>query len=119
MVFFARTILQILVFYSIKNSGQDFSTEYMTDCFSDFWERGVHETVFGEDEKPGKIKDDGIGLIKTYHETVSPTIQPVQVFRASPSKLDFPLPTLHTLRMYGPDEDDSLFCTASRSLLVQ
>ena len=51
----------------------------MIDCFNDFWERDVLETVFEEGEKPGKVKDDGIGLIKTYHETVSPTIQPVQV----------------------------------------
>ena len=45
------------------------------------WDKQESETVFKEHEKPGKIKDDGVRLITTYHEAISPTIQPVHVER--------------------------------------
>jgi putative RecB family exonuclease len=55
---------------------EDLPVEEVTDLFSDHWESEVKETVFEEGEKPGKVKDEGINIIKTYHQDISPTIQP-------------------------------------------
>ncbi len=58
---------------------QDLPIEQWTDFFSDNWEKGASETSFEKDEKPGVIKDEGVKLIKTYHELIAPKIQPVSV----------------------------------------
>jgi putative RecB family exonuclease len=63
------------------NTRQNLSLEYITDVFSDIWERSIKDTFFSEDEKPGKIKDEGIKLVKTYHENIAPNIQPAYVER--------------------------------------
>ncbi len=47
---------------------QDLPLDFWTDYFSDTWQKSLEETVFEKDEKPGDMKDDGIKLIKTYHE---------------------------------------------------
>jgi len=60
-------------------SHRDLPLEQLTDLFSDSWEKKASETLFEEDEKPGKIKDEGIGLVKVYHREVAPNIQPVYV----------------------------------------
>lgn len=73
---------------------EDLPVEQVTDLFSDFWEADVKETLFDEDEKPGKVKDEGVGLITTYHSRVSPTIQPKVVekdFELSFENVDYTL----------------------------
>ena len=58
---------------------EDLPIDYLTDLFSDTWESEVKETLFEEDEKPGKIKDEGVNILRIYHKIVSPKIQPVYV----------------------------------------
>jgi CRISPR/Cas system-associated exonuclease Cas4 (RecB family) len=60
----------------------DLPTQEVLDAFSDDWERRLQreEVVFG-DEKPGQVKDVGIGLVAAYQETTAPTVQPCMVER--------------------------------------
>ena len=73
---------------------KDLPLEYLKDFFSDLWDIEAKETQFDKDEKPGKVKDEGINLLTLYHKTHSPKIQPVSVeeefeleFENSPLKL--------------------------------
>lgn len=45
-------------------SHHDLSISDVTDIFSGYWEQQVPETQFGKDEKPEKLKDQGVGLIR-------------------------------------------------------
>jgi len=66
--------------YSQKiQTRQDLPLEHITDLFSDFWDEESKEAVFEADEKPGKVKDDGINLVRVYHRQVAPSLQPVYV----------------------------------------
>lgn len=66
--------------YSQKiNSKEDLPVSKVADIFSDSWESDVKETVFEEGEKPGKVKDEGVNIIKIYQQGISPTIQPKMV----------------------------------------
>jgi RecB family exonuclease len=58
---------------------QDLPLNYLKDYFSDVWEIEAKETQFEKDEKPGKIKDEGINLVSVYHKTHSPKILPISV----------------------------------------
>lgn len=60
-------------------SRRDMPVSDMTDAFSDHWDREVQETLFEENEYPGELKDQGVGLLSMYHEKVAPGIQPVEV----------------------------------------
>lgn len=60
---------------------QDYSLEYWKDCFSDKWDNLAPDTNFRDNEKPGKLKDDGIRLLGHYHENLAPGIQPRDVER--------------------------------------
>lgn len=62
-------------------SYKDLPLSDVTDIFSEHWEREKQETIFQKSEKPGKIKDDGVGLLKTYFENVAPNVQPMEVER--------------------------------------
>jgi len=73
---------------------KDLPLEYLKDYFSDIWDIEAKETQFEEDEKPGKVKDEGINLVSIYHKTHSPHIIPISVeeefeleFENSPLKL--------------------------------
>ena len=73
---------------------KDLPLQYLKDYFSDIWDIEAKETQFEEDEKPGKVKDEGINLISVYHKTHSPQIIPISVeeefeleFENSPLKL--------------------------------
>lgn len=57
-------------------SKKDLSAGEVLDLFSARWEKEAKETEFKKDEKPGKIKDDGVKMIDIYHKQVSPTIMP-------------------------------------------
>jgi len=60
---------------------EDLSLSDMTDRFSDHWEREAQLTLFGEDQKPGTLKDQGIQLLQPYHKEIAPNVQPVEVER--------------------------------------
>ena len=60
-------------------SRQDLPIAQVTDLFADSWEAQVKDTIFGDDEKAGEFKDDGVGLIAAYQKEVAPTIQPQMV----------------------------------------
>ncbi len=63
--------------YSQKiESKQDLPAEKVLDLFSDRWEKEAAETIFGEDEKAGVVKDTGVKMVALYHDQISPTIQP-------------------------------------------
>lgn len=68
--------------YTQKITSQtDLPLDAIKSAFSDCWDRDEKETVFDSDEKPGNIKDEGIGLLSAYHDKVSPTITPKIVER--------------------------------------
>jgi len=52
-------------------SYEDLSLSDMTDIFDYHWEQETKEAEFKPNEDPGKLKDQGIDLIKTYHENIS------------------------------------------------
>ncbi len=61
-----------------KETQQDLPTEQMVDEFSTAFEietETVEPTEFKEEPK-GQVKDMGVRIIKTYHATISPKIQP-------------------------------------------
>ena len=47
--------------------------------FSADFDTRKHETLWEKDEKSGKIKDEGVGLLSVYHKTVTPKVQPLHV----------------------------------------
>lgn len=88
-----HSALEINYSQKIKTK-EDLSVNQVKDLFSDLWEADVKETLFEEGEKPGQVKDEGIGLITTYHKQVSPTIQPKVVekeFELSFQNVDYTL----------------------------
>lgn len=88
-----HSALEVNYIRKIKTK-DDLPIKQLTDLFSDFWDSGVKETVFEEDEKPGQVKDEGIGLISAYHKQVSPAIQPKIVekeFELSFQNVDYTL----------------------------
>ncbi len=62
-------------------TGHDIIIPHITELFSEYWEREVRETEFRNGENPGKLKDDGVNLLKAYFDQVAPDIQPVEVER--------------------------------------
>jgi putative RecB family exonuclease len=81
--------------YSQKiTSKQDLPGEKILDLFSDRWEKEAVETLFSEDEKAGMVKDDGVKMVRAYHDQISPTIQPRLVeheFNLSFENVDYTL----------------------------
>lgn len=62
-------------------SMQDLRVNDVEDIFSTEWERLKPDTEFLPDEKPEKLKDDGVRMIDMYHGTVANIIQPIAVER--------------------------------------
>ena len=62
-------------------SHQDLSVSDISDIFCEDWKTQARETAFAKGEKPGKLKDQGVELLKAYFEEVAPTIQPIDVER--------------------------------------
>lgn len=58
---------------------QDLPKDWVMDVFDDVYEDLVLETKWKENEDRGKVKDQGYDMLSEYHQTVAPTIQPVQV----------------------------------------
>jgi len=66
--------------YSQKiGSHQDLPVGDICDVYSENFEFLKKETLWLPDENPGKIKDEGYGLIKTYQKEIAPSIQPATV----------------------------------------
>ena len=62
-----------------KESREDLPVSDVLDKFSTEFDHRKHETVWVEDEKPGVVKDRGIGLLREYQRVVAPPTQPKQV----------------------------------------
>ena len=58
---------------------KDLKEKDITDIFSQEFSSGKKQVIWSKDEKPGKIKDYGINIVKTYHTQMSPSIQPAHV----------------------------------------
>ena len=62
-------------------SREDLPVDSCLDMFSDSWNERLssEELIIWEDRYPEEYKDQGIGLVKEYRETVSPAVQPTKV----------------------------------------
>lgn len=61
-------------------SRTDLPVADVLDAYSDSYDAEIKDGFqVREDEKPGEIKDAGVGLVKVYHAEVAPTIQPAIV----------------------------------------
>jgi len=71
-----------------KKSKRDLKIKTILDVYSQSFDLGAKETEWKEDEKPGKVKDQGVDLLNVYHENISPKIQPMEVEQKY--EVDFP-----------------------------
>lgn len=63
-----------------KQTRIDLPINKVLDFYSAYFEQTKHEEeIDWEGENPGKLKDEGVGLIKLYHQEVAPDIQPISV----------------------------------------
>jgi len=69
-------------------SHRDLPISDVTDIYSNHWEQEAREALFGDGEKPGKLKDQGVQMLTTYFDSVAPHIQPVDVEREFLVKAD-------------------------------
>jgi hypothetical protein len=67
---------------------RDYRLDYVTDIFSDEFNKLRKETEFGKKEKPGELKDLGVKMVKSYHSTIAPKVKPKTVQRVI--TVDFP-----------------------------
>lgn len=51
-------------------------TEQLLDCFSDKWAELSALVEDWEDEKPGRVKDAGVALVRLYNEKFAPAVKP-------------------------------------------
>jgi len=66
--------------YSQKiESHKDLKASDMTEIFSSEFNSRKDDTEWKEGEDSGKMKDHGVKIIETYHEKVSPIVQPTMV----------------------------------------
>ena len=75
-------------------SHKDLSLPEVLDRFSTDFDYRKHETLWQKDEKPPKIKDEGVGLLSVYHKDVAPKVQPSHVehkFKVTFENFDVPL----------------------------
>jgi hypothetical protein len=68
--------------YQAQIDGERPPTEHVLDSYAQEWdERVEREEVEWEDDKPGEIKDTGVGLLKVYEQEIVPLAKPVAVER--------------------------------------
>lgn len=75
-------------------SHKDLSLDDVLDTFSTDFEARKHETLWDKEEKPPKVKDEGIGCLSVYHQQVAPKVQPAfveQKFVVDFENFDMPL----------------------------
>lgn len=68
--------------FKIKiHTQEDLPLEECLDTFSVVWDARLLEGEYinWEGRNPGNIKDEGIGLVREYISTISPSVQPVKV----------------------------------------
>ena len=61
--------------------GRGYSTYDLMDLFSEYWNLNLssYEPIFEEDETPGKLKDQGVNLVKHYGTKVGRYVYPKMV----------------------------------------
>jgi len=64
-----------------KQTRIDLPLNKVLEAYSAFFDQTKQKEaeIDWEGENPGKVKDEGIGLIKVYHKDVAPPIQPLAV----------------------------------------
>jgi CRISPR/Cas system-associated exonuclease Cas4 (RecB family) len=63
-----------------QQSKKDLSLSKVLEAYSSFFDlEKQQEEIDWEGENPGKIKDEGVSLIKVYHKEIAPPIQPLAV----------------------------------------
>lgn len=73
---------EALAYQEQIDTGERPPTDTVLDLFSDEWEdRTSREEIAWEADKPGKLKDDGIAVVKAYDQTIAPTVTPTHVER--------------------------------------
>lgn len=60
-------------------SHQDLALDEVLDAFSTDFEARKSETLWGPEEKPSQVKDDGARVLSLYQGDVAPTVQPTAV----------------------------------------
>lgn len=60
-------------------SHEDLPTSDVLDAFSTDFDHRAHETLWFQDEDPGKVKDSGVAITQHYQTEAAPAIQPVMV----------------------------------------
>lgn len=61
---------------------EDLPTSDVLDVYADeFDERSEREDVDWGEDKPAKLKDSGVQVVRAYHETIAPLVQPTSVER--------------------------------------
>ena len=74
-------------------SREDLKESEVLDKFDTGFEAARHETVWYQDEVPGKVKDLGINIMKEHHKVVAPKVQPIYSELQFIMKLtDYPFP---------------------------
>lgn len=61
------------------DSFEDLSVDEVVDAYTTHFDDGKDNTLWLPDEKPVEIREEGIGLLKTYQKEVAPTLQPATV----------------------------------------
>jgi hypothetical protein len=71
-------------FIAKADTGTDLKLSEQTDYFADWWDKELksekerdNEVQFQAGETPGAMKDQGVSMVKTHHEVLAPTIQPL------------------------------------------
>ncbi len=76
-------------------SGEDISVGDVQQAFAEAFDQESEQDVDWGDEKPGALKDAGVGLVAVYHRQVSPTLQPLEVEQEFSLDLDgVPVPII-------------------------
>jgi CRISPR/Cas system-associated exonuclease Cas4 (RecB family) len=66
-----------------QQTKKDLSLPKVLEAYSAFFEQEKQqEEIDWEGEHPGKLKDEGVGLITVYHKVTAPPIQPIAVEEA-------------------------------------
>lgn len=62
-------------------SHEDMKTAELLDAFSTDFDERMHETALYDGEFSWAFKDQGVGLLREYHQVISPGVQPSSVER--------------------------------------
>jgi putative RecB family exonuclease len=71
-----------------KETHKDLKADEICQVFSQNFNFLKKETLWEPEEKPGELKDEGIGIIRKYQKEIAPAVQPVQVEEEFEVKFD-------------------------------